>query len=352
MGRGSAAIVAHLLAGAVRLRSAFSEAEAEAEAETETATLFVWNAPPHRPRGRATPKCPAAVELVGDASHQTCSSTVGRGSRVRRDHAVVRGGSVVAVTGTDLLLLGFGVFLLVSVVVDMFWTTLWSDGGAGPLSSRLTSATWYGLRAVGGRRSRLLSLAGPLALGLTLAMWIGLIWAGWSFVFASGDPALVDNRQNGPISWTARTYFVAYTMFTMGNGDFTPVDGVWQLVTSVTTASGMTLVTLGASYVLSVLGAVVDKRSFASTVTGIGNRSEAFVRSGWDGDDLHELDLPLDTLSSELSTLAKQHEAYPILHYYHSEGQRDSSAVAVAVFDEALTLLRFGVPRPTGRTDP
>jgi len=55
----------------------------------------------------------------------------------------------------------------------------------------------------------------------------------------------------------------------MGNSDFTPTDGTWQIATSLTTASGMLFVTMGVSYVLSVLGAVVDKRSFASTVNNI-----------------------------------------------------------------------------------
>ena len=105
----------------------------------------------------------------------------------------------------------------------------------------------------------------------------------------------------------------------------------------------MMVVTLGVSYVLSVLEAVVQKRSFASGVTGLGWRSEEVVEAGWDGEDLHALDLLLSTLGSQLGLLADQHKSYPILHYYHSEDPKDASAVAVAVFDEALTLIRFGV---------
>jgi len=252
----------------------------------------------------------------------------------------------------NVLPLAIGAALLVLAVVDLLWTTLWSDGGAGPLSARLTGWTWDGLSAVGGSRSRLLSLAGPLVLTLTLAAWIGLIWIGWTLVFAGGDPSLADTRDAGPISWAERFYFVAYTLFTMGNGDFTPTSGVWQIATSLTTASGMLFVTMGVSYVVSVLGAVVDKRSFASSVTGIGTRSEEFVADGWNGEDLDQLDLPLDTLGSDVSRLSKQHKAYPVLHYYHSEDPEDASAMAVAVFDEALTLLRFGVPAEHRPNDP
>lgn len=76
---------------------------------------------------------------------------------------------------------------------------------------------------------------------------------------------------------TGRIYFVAYTMFTMGNGGFTPKEGAWQIVTSLTTTSGMRLVTLVVSYVLSVRSAVVQKRSFAGQANALSKWSEDFV---------------------------------------------------------------------------
>jgi hypothetical protein len=163
-------------------------------------------------------------------------------------------------------------------------------------------------------------------------------------VFAGSESALLPSRAGVPVTWSGRLFFVAYSMFTMGNGDFYPPAGIWQLVASFTTASGMLFVTLGVSYVISVLGAVSNKRSFAAGVTGLGDRSEAVVRLGWDGDDFDGLDLPLDTLAMQLDSLADHHKAYPILHYYHSEESKQASAMGVVVFDEALTILRFGVP--------
>ena len=242
----------------------------------------------------------------------------------------------------NLTYLLLGGALLVSVVVDILWTTLWVDGGAGPLSERLSAEVWRGLRAVDWGRSRFLSLAGPLILVLTLLMWVGVIWAGWTLVFAGGENALIDTRDGGPVTWTGRGWYVAYTMFTDGNGDFTPNGGVWQIASSLTTASGMLFVTLAVSYVLSILAAVADKRSFAKGVTGLGERSEAFVRAGWNGEGFHDLDLPLDTLSAELNMLAEQHKSYPVLHYYHSEEGSDSSARGVVILDEALTLMESG----------
>lgn len=242
------------------------------------------------------------------------------------------------------LYLALGTALLVAVVVDIIWTTLWVDGGSGPLSRRLTTWTWHGLRRANDER-KLLSTAGPVILTLTLAMWIGLLWLGWTFLFAGGRPALVSTHTGDPASWTGRFYYVAYTMFTNGNGDYTPTSGVWEITSSFTTATGMAFVTLGVSYVLTVLGSVSEKRSFASDVTGLGERSESFVRTGWNEaeGEFGELGLPLESLADDLSLLAEQHKSYPILHYYHSEQPSRASAVAVPILDEALTLLRHGV---------
>ena len=240
--------------------------------------------------------------------------------------------------------LGLGVALLAFVVVDLLWTTLWVEGGAGPLTSRLMRWTWAGLRRVASPRSKALSLAGPLVLTLTTAAWFGLSWAGWTLVFASAESALVDTLNNQPITWTDRVYYAGYTIFTMGNGDYVPRDGVWQIATAVATGGGMLFVTLSITYVLSVLDAVSQKRAFASGVSGLGAHSEEFVRTGWDGEGFDSLDLSLDTFASELNTLTANHKAYPILHYFYTPDDGQAPTVSTAVLDDALTTLRFGVP--------
>ncbi|MBT2571151.1 potassium channel family protein [Planococcus sp. ISL-110] len=237
-----------------------------------------------------------------------------------------------------------GILLLLIAIIDLLWTILWVDGGAGPVSSRLTTLLWNGLRKISNDKSRLLSLAGPLILTATLFMWVGLMWAGWTFLFAGAENSLIDTRDQEPITWAARIYFVAYSMFTMGNGDFSPKDGFWQIATSFTTASGMLFVTLGVSYVLSVLGGVTQKRSFAEGITGQGKSGVMIVKQSWNGEDCSSIDLLLKDAAAQLSTLTQQHKAYPILHYYHSQNTEQSSAVAVAILDEALSLFKYGIP--------
>ncbi|ELY64199.1 potassium channel family protein [Natronococcus jeotgali] len=242
--------------------------------------------------------------------------------------------------------LALGVFLLVGTVIDLLWTTLWVEGGAGPITSRLMVWTWRSLRWVGAQNSRLLSLSGPLIFVLTLAVWIVLIWSGWTLIFAGAENILIDTLNRGSVSWTDRIYFVGYTVFTLGIGDFAPREGLWQLITILATSSGLLFVTLGVTYTLSVLDAVTQKRAFATNVSGFGMRSEEIVRTAWNGEEFQGLDLPLNTVVTQLSTLTENHNAYPVLHYFHSAQRKQSPAVEITALDEALTLIRFGVPEP------
>lgn len=244
----------------------------------------------------------------------------------------------------NLIPLVLGVVLLVVAVVDLLWTTLWVEGGAGPLTTRVMEWTWRTMRKLGGRRSRVLTLAGPVTLLLGLAVWIGLLWSGWTLVFAGAENSLIDTRDPGPISWVERFYFAGYSLFTMGNGDFTPKDGIWQIVTSLTTASGMLFITLIVSYVISVLEAVTQKRAFASNVSGLGQRGETIVRTAWDGERFQDLELPLNSFTSEINELTTNHQAYPVLHYFYTDQREYATVLSIVALDEALTLLRFGVP--------
>ena len=240
-----------------------------------------------------------------------------------------------------------GVGLLSITVLDLLWTTLWIEEGAGPLTSRLMAALWRTTRSIGSQQPHVLTLAGPVILLGSLTAWIGLLWGGWTFVLASSETALIDTLNRGPISWVDRFYFVGYTMFTLGNGDFAPRAGIWQVVTTLISGSGMLFVTLSVTYVLSVLDAVTQKRSFASDVSGLGSNGIEIARTSWNGDEFEGLEVSLNTLATELNALTSNHKAYPILHYFYSRQPQQAPASRIPALDEALTLLRFGVRERT-----
>ena len=221
---------------------------------------------------------------------------------------------------------------------------MWIDGGAGPATDRLSSVIWKATKKIAGKHSKPLSLAGPLVLNATLAMWIGMLWFGWTLVFAGLDGSISPSHGNDPISWFDRIYYAGYLIFTLGNGDFSPNEGMWQIVSVLATGTGLLFITFGVTYLISILSAVTVKRSFAASIHGLGKTAEELAESAWNGNDFHDIDLLLDTYSEQLSSLTAQHIAYPVLHYYHAVSNESSMPTAVMVFDEALSIMKFAVP--------
>lgn len=239
-----------------------------------------------------------------------------------------------------------GLLLILVVLLDALWTALWVDGAAGPVTSRVSTWVWRIARRLGGHRHRLLSVTGPLILLGTVLGWLLLLWTGWVLLFAADPQSLTDTRDPGNADWAGRIWFVGYAMFTMGNGDFSPEDGRWQIIASLVNGSGMLLITLAITYLLSVISAVTVKRAFASSVHSLGESGGAILRMAWNGHSFNTLDRQLTQLSSELASVTERYLAYPVLQYYHAARPEKSPALAVAVLDDALTLLRFAVHAP------
>lgn len=244
----------------------------------------------------------------------------------------------------ETLYLIAGIFVLIVCIIDFTWTTLWIDGGAGPVTDRLSSSVWRFMRKIGGNHSKLLSLAGPLVLSTTLLMWIVLLWIGWTFTFAGLEQSISPSHGTDPISWFDRFYFAGYLIFTLGNGDFSPMEGTAQILSIVATATGMLFITFGVTYLISILSAVTMKRSLAVSVHGLGESAEEIARSAWNGEDFHDLNLLLASFSENLSSLAAQHAAYPVLHYYHAISNTTAMPTAIAVLDESLSIIKLAVP--------
>jgi len=241
-----------------------------------------------------------------------------------------------------------GTLLLLLAIIDFIWTTLWPDGGAGPVTKRVSLLFWMGIRWIGRDRSLIISMAGPIILVATLVTWILLFWTGWTMLFAADPASLIDTNDNNPVSWAERWYVTGYLLFTLGVGDYIMKEGLWQILAILTAASGLVFITLGVTYILSVLDAVTQKRAFAESVRGLGDNVIELVTNTWNGRDFHDIDLLLNSFSSQLSTLTSLHNAYPILHYYHSSKRDEELSVAVATLDEALTVLNYGVKEGYG----
>ena len=243
-------------------------------------------------------------------------------------------------------LLALGVATVVVAITDALWTTIWVDGHAGPITRQFSRAIDRLLGLMMGGNHRLLSLAGPVVLVTTVVFWALLVWTGWVVLFSADASALVDPHTKVPASLAGRIYFTGYTMFTLGNGDFAPQGGFWQLAASVTSLSGLFLLTLSVTYVLAVIEAVVGMRSFASQAWTLGHTAEEIVARSCRGGAFPAVELQIVSITEQLNVVSEQHQTYPMLHYYHAERLPQSMSVNLVIFDDALTIWEFLVPEP------
>ncbi len=237
-----------------------------------------------------------------------------------------------------------GALLVAFTLFDALWTTI-APHGAGPLSKRLARGWWAASlwihRRVGAHG--LLSFAGPALLVVAFLVWVGLLWAGWLLLFSAEPGSVVASASDAPADLAGRVYYVGFVLFTLGTGDYVPVGGTWEVLSAVASLSGLFVVTLSITYVLSVVSAVAAKRQLAGSIHSLGETATDLVCRAWDGSGFSGLDQHLPSLASALEHHNQQHLAFPLVHYFHSGDRRTALGPAVAVLDDALLILAEGV---------
>lgn len=240
-----------------------------------------------------------------------------------------------------LLFGGLGAVVLALAFVDLFVTTL-TVGGTGYFTRRLPPLLWRLTRATGRRGA--MAYAGMMTLLGIAAVWILLLWGGWLLVF-SADPWSVVVAQTGrPAGLVERTYFVGYTLFTLGLGDYRPHGGTWQMLTVLVVGSGLTAVTLIISYIVPVVSAAAQRRALASHLAALGRSPRDILHRAWNGRDFQGLEPHLQGLVGRLTQQAQQHQVYPVLSNFHPPDPDQALAVRLAALEEALLLLRHAAP--------
>ena len=247
---------------------------------------------------------------------------------------------------TDVMLRLVGAALVVLVLVDALATTVTVSGGAGPLTRRLTGALWRGLLRLHRRDSQSspLVLAGPLLLIVTVLTWVALLWAGWTLLMFAGEPGVVDATTREPAGFADVVYYAGFTVFTLGVGDFVATTSTARVLTAVASFTGLFVITLAITYLISVVSAVVSRRALAVQIGTLGSDPVDMVIGGWDGGQFSSAFVQrLVNLTGELARSAEQHLAYPVLHYFHSRPRFTAAPLALAHLDEALLLLQEAV---------
>lgn len=243
----------------------------------------------------------------------------------------------------SIFLIVVGIIILLITSLDIIWSTLWVDGGSGPFSDKLASFIWTCLSKLNSAKFNILSISGPFVLVSVLVFWISFIWIGWSFIFLAGNEWLIKTSTGESLGIIDTIYYAGYLIFTLGNGEFSASRGLWQIISTIASGTGMIFLTMGASYIISIISAVVQKRSFASSVLSIGRYPVDIIKSMWNGKQFIHEDTYFQSISYQLSTIVFQHKAFPLLRYYHTDVENKAMPIAIVVLDEALSILKYGI---------
>lgn len=237
-----------------------------------------------------------------------------------------------------------GPLLLTVVLYDAVATTLSPGTAAGPVTSRIGGGWWRLARRVARKpASAVIVSSGPIVILLTLGVWLALLWAGWTLIFSADPEAVVASSTRMPAAGWSRVYYGAFTVFTLGVGDYIPNGQPWEVLTGVAVLTGLGLTTLAITYLVPVVSAVTARRVQANVIAGMGPSAQDIVLGAYRGNGFDYLDHRLQTLSDQLLQTAERHLSYPVLHYFHSADRHVDLRAQLYTLDEAISILQHAI---------
>ncbi|WP_432547432.1 ion channel [Kineococcus sp. SYSU DK004] len=237
-----------------------------------------------------------------------------------------------------------GALVVLVVCADALATTL-HVGQAGPLTRHGLGLLWRGLLRLHRHdtSSRLLAAAGSVMLVLTVLGWVVGLWVGWTLVLFGSD-RVVDSTTRESVPFADVVYYAGFSLFTLGVGDVVAAGSTGRLLSTLASFTGLFVITLSITYLLSVVSAVVASQALAVRITALGEDPAAVVRGGWTGQGFSSAFVQqLIALTDLVASSAETHLAYPVLHYFRGSEPSSSAVVALARLDDALLLLQHAV---------
>lgn len=256
---------------------------------------------------------------------------------------------------SQIFMLLAGLVLIALSLVDAFMVMLALQGG-GPVTNAWTRPLWKACLALHRRRPmhRVLALVGPAMLVLTIVVWYALLAMGWALLFLSDPDSVVSSQTGLPPAPEDRVYLVGVSLTGIGYGEYVPSGMPWTVLSYTGTFAATFLITTSLSYIMPVLSAAIESRRLARDIHSVGTDAREIVARSWAGPGAGALDDYWISVATTLNHHAQSHEAYPVLHYFHSAKREESPSIAALHFSDALFLAEQiengGPPEPTVRT--
>ncbi|WP_185958469.1 ion channel [Fodinibius sediminis] len=241
-----------------------------------------------------------------------------------------------------------GIFTVLVTACDFFYTTV-SFNGAGVLAKSISNGIaslflWTNKKT----SSRyLLKFSGVTHILAQVALWISLLWFGL-FLIMMSDPYSVLLAPGGePASAINKLYFSGYVLSTLGNGQYIPNDGGWQIMVAAFSFAGFIFITTAMTYLMNLTSAVIHKRKLSLFISNLGETPEEILANSYTGNGFDRLTSVAPNLQQMINEHSQNHYAHPGVHYFYSIPRSESLSLNLTNLDEALSLAQTHIKMDT-----
>jgi hypothetical protein len=247
-----------------------------------------------------------------------------------------------------------GFVLLALISFDIYATVLHSSARYGPLGESLNRSVWRVTRAVAFRltranRHRLLNMVGPLLLPLLIVFYLVLLVLAFALVYLPHVPGgFVYGVENPEPGWADAIYFSGITLTTVGYGDVMPRTTPLRFLALVESASGLIVISLAITYMLTVYSALERKRAVAVSLyhqAGEGADVAGYIAYHFVEGRFYGLRDALRTVTRDLQGLHESHIDHPVIHYFHPVEVYKGTPRVLFLLLETCTVIRAALDR-------
>ena len=204
------------------------------------------------------------------------------------------------------MLLAAGIALWIVVFVDVVAAVV-AVNARGRLSATIAHGVWLVVCKQVLQRivPRAAALAGPIVLSAVVVFWIVGTWANWVIIFRWGEPGVVNSQTGEPAGLVQTIAYAGSKLSTLGSGLAQAGSPAWDAVSILPAINGMVLLSLAASYALSLVGVVTRARTLAVRISGNGDEGSG-----------RPAEIDLDKLESQCLRVTVDLSAYPLASYF------------------------------------
>lgn len=227
---------------------------------------------------------------------------------------------------TEILLTVGGAIILFLVFYDIHATVLRATKQPGPFSSVLNRGSWWlathlTRRLNRRRRHRVLSKIGPLLMPSVIFIFISMLLTGFALIYLPRLETDFQMDSAPPFNRIFQAFYISgVTFLTVGFGDIVPSSAVTRALAVIEAATGLAIISLSVTYLLSVYGALERKRVIALRFyhqARQGADVAGFIASHFSRGRFHSLTTDLREATRDLQELLESHLEHPVLHYFH-----------------------------------